>query len=116
MGDRLFQDFHVLPFLLCYTHSVAVHIYHKIKQDITYFRNTYMNRNISYSLRVTSLVSTRARTNYGDQHIDNQIATVCNMYPSIIDNAVTCKTIFQFKKKMKMLFSLSTDAPNISDM
>lgn len=115
-GDCLLQSFNVLPFPLCYKLSVAVHIYHKIKQDITSFRNKYVNRNIRYSLRVTSFISSRARTNYGTEHIDNQISAVCNVYPSIIDEAVTCKTTCHFKKKMKMLFMRTTDPSNTCAM
>lgn len=102
--NNLFSVFHVLCFTECYKLKLMVLIYNRIKQDFSSFSNMYLTRDIEYNLRRTSFVSTRSRTNYGTQSLDHQIVDICNSFPSVVELSQISRSVYYFKKKVRLLF------------
>lgn len=101
--SSIFQILKILPFAELYSFSLAISIYHQIRNNFDLFSDKYLKREVIYNLRTSYLVGHRPRTNYGNQTMHNQIVSLCNSHPSVIDEACNSKTIWQYKRKMKLL-------------
>lgn len=94
----------MIPVKTMYELKICVFIYNEIKSNYINFFNTYQNRSTGYSLRQTSVVVNRPRTNYGTQSIEHQILLMCNSHPFVIDAAKNSSTPRGFKRICSSFF------------
>lgn len=107
-SSKLMMRYNILNIRNSYQAKICIRLFKDISSNFETFSNRYLSRNTGYSLRHTSIVAKKPRTNYGMQTIEYETMRLCNTYPNIVDVARDCRTLRQFKHFIVNMF-LSSD-------
>lgn len=99
--------YNILNIRNSYRAKICIRLFKEVSSNFETFSNRYLSRDTGYSLRHTSVVIKKARTNYGMQTIEYETMCLCNMYPNVVEIARNCKTIHEFKHLIMNMFLAS---------
>lgn len=106
-SSKLMMRYNILDIRNSYRSKICIRLFKEVSSNFETFSNRYLSRDTGYSLRRTSIVMKKARTNYGMQTIEYETMSLCNMYPNVVKIARSCKTIHEFKQSIMNMFLAS---------
>uniref|UniRef100_A0A131YYU3 Uncharacterized protein n=1 Tax=Rhipicephalus appendiculatus TaxID=34631 RepID=A0A131YYU3_RHIAP len=109
-SSQLMACYSILNIRNSYRAKICIRLFKEASSNFDIFSNLNLSQDTGYSLRRTSILTKKPRTNYGTQTIEYETIRLSNMYPTVVEILRNCKTVREFKHlTMNMLLAPDAD-------